>query len=173
MTIKVGSSSSWKTMTNMKVGVGGSWKQVQKIMVGVGGAWKTAWTYLTVSVFSPISDFDSSTQPADASASLTVNSSGALTTSPDGTGNQTWLVAGSASQVDVRLSQTGLTGNGVMGGAALATWLNCSTTRTWTITNTTNGFNPSTFTGTLEFRDATTLAVLDTATVSLTANTEL
>lgn len=170
--IKIGSGGAWKNMTNMKVGVGGAWKQVQKVMVGSGGAWKTAWVYLTVDVTSPISDSDTQISPTDASASLVVNSSGALTTSPTASGNQTWLDAGSASQVDVRLTQTGLTGGGAMGGAALATWLNCGTTRTWTLTNTTNAFNSSTFTGTLEFRDATTLAVLDTATVTLEANVE-
>lgn len=157
-------------MTNLSVGSGGVWKQAQAVWVGVGGVWKKAWDYLTVDVTTPISDSDDTISPTDAVCSLTVNSSGALTTSPTGSGNQTWLDAGNASQVDVRLTQVSLTGGGSMGGSALATWLNCATTRTWTNTNTTNGNNSSTFTGTLEFRDASTLAVLDTATVTLAAN---
>jgi hypothetical protein len=158
-------------MANLSVGVGGAWKQVQKVSVGVGGVWKDAWTYLTVAVTATIPELVSEISPTDAQCTLTVANTGALTTSL-GTGNQTWLTAGSASQVDVRLTQVSLTGAGSMSGSALATWLNCGTTRSWTNTNTTNGVNASKFTGTLEFRDATTLAVLDTATVTLDANTE-
>lgn len=158
-------------MANLSVGVGGAWKQVQKVSVGVGGVWKDAWTYLTVAVTGTISEIVSQISPTDAICTLTVANTGSLTTSL-GSGDQTWLAAGSASQVDVRLTQVSLTGAGSMSGSALATWLNCGTTRAWSNTNTTNGTNNSKFTGTLEFRDATTLAVLDTATVTLDANTE-
>lgn len=170
--IQVGVGGVWKTMNNLSVGVAGAWKQVQKVSVGVGGVWKDAWTYLTVAVTATISDSVSEISPTDAACTLTVANTGSLTTSL-GSGNQTWLTAGSASQVDVRLTQVGLTGAGSMSGSALATWLNCGTTRAWTNNNSTNGFNSSAFTGTLEFRDATTLAVLDTASVTLEANTEV
>ena len=170
--ISVGVGGVWKTMNNLSIGVGGVWKQVQKVSVGVGGVWKDAWTYLTVAVTATISELVTEISPTDAQCTLTVANTGSLTTSL-GAGDQTWLTAGSASQVDVRLSQVSLTGAGSMGGSALATWLNCGTSRVWTLTNTDNSFSTSTFTGTLEFRDATTLAVLDTASVTLEATVEL
>ena len=172
MAISVGVGGVWKTMNNLSVGVGGVWKQVQKVSVGVGGVWKDAWTYLTVSVPATLSDQTNTISTADATTSFTVSNTGAISSVENNSMAGTWLTAGNASQVDVRLTQVSLTG-GSMAGSALATWLNCGTSRTWSLTNTTNGTSTYTFTGTLEFRDATTLAVLDTATVTLSAIVEV
>jgi hypothetical protein len=161
-------------MANLKVGVGGAWKQVQKVSVGVGGVWKDAWTYLTVSVAATLADSGQAISPGDATCSMTISSDGSMSSTDSDSMGGTWLTAGSASQVDVRLTQVSLSGGtGSMGNAALATWLNCGTSRVWTLTNTNNSFSTSTFVGTLEFRDATTLAVLDTATVTLEATVEV
>jgi hypothetical protein len=169
MPYHIGVGGAWKLVNNCHIGVGGVWKQVQKMHIGVGGVWKEFYTYLSVNI-NNMSDQDDEISPTDAVCSLSLNSGGTITSVPSNSAAQTWLTAGAASAVDVRLTQNSLTGAGVMGGAALATWLNCGTTRTWTLTNTTNGNNNSTFTGTMELRDATTLAVLDSATVTLSAN---
>lgn len=52
------------------------------------------------------------------------------------------------------------------GGSATGTWLNLGSTRGWDISRATPG--TSTCTGTVEIRDASTLTVLATATITLT-----
>lgn len=54
-----------------------------------------------------------------------------------------WLLSGSAADFDVRLTETFTTGPSI-GGAAMSTWLNAGTTRTWTFTGT--QFNSATAT---------------------------
>lgn len=78
-----------------------------------------------------------------------------------------WLTSGSAGDVEVRATQTG--GNTAPAGSALGAWLNCGTTRGWSINRTTRG-SANTCTLLLEFRDATTHAALDSCTINLSAD---
>jgi hypothetical protein len=171
MPISVGVGGAYKTMANLKVGVGSVWKQVAKVSVGVGGAWKDVWNYLTVSVAN-IDLFDSQMSPSNVACGIEVNPDGYIhyqTVYGGGySGGQIWLDAGGpASAVECRLTQNSETGNAVLGGPALATWHNCGTARQWSYSDTTNAYSFSSFSGTLEFRDAATLAVVGSCTVGL------
>ena len=164
--ISVGISSVWKTMNNLSLGVGGAWKQVEKVSIGVGGVWKDVWQHLSVAVTS-ISAFDTSLSPSDSTATISIVNDGTITAT--GTGGGTWLVAGTVAQVEVYLSGSG----DALASGTLNTWMSCSTTRSWTLTNTTNGANTKTWSGTMQWRDATSLAVLDTAPVDLEATVDV
>lgn len=167
--ISIGIGGAWKTMANLSLGVGGAWKQVQKVSIGVGGVWKDVWIYLTVTM----PDTDASriaTIPTNAVATLSIYNDGTWedTNVGGGTSTGTWLTAGDVSQVEVFLSGTGDTPT----GSALDTWLSCSTSRAWTLTETSDVGATKSFSGTLQFRDATSLAVLDTAAITITATTQ-
>lgn len=76
----------------------------------------------------------------------------------------TWLKLGGAGDYDVRATQTG--GDAISGTMA-PTWQNLSSTVSWSITST-----DGTLSGAMhvEIRDAISLAVLDAADITLTAN---
>lgn len=57
------------------------------------------------------------------------------------------------------------------GSDATGSWLSLSTTRTWEVTRTNVGANSANLT--IEIRDATTLAVLDSGTINLTATVSI
>lgn len=100
--------------------------------------------------------------PSDATATFSVTSGGTATNT--GAAGQTWLLSGAAGDYDVRAT---LASGSSPTGSALATWHDCGTTRSWTLTQTTVGLNTCTLT--VEIRNGTTLAVLATATITITA----
>ena len=93
-------------------------------------------------------------------------------------GNISVVPGGIPSPAGVWISpQTGMSGydaratvssgsGGTLTGSATATWLNLGTTRTWTLSSGTSGLFCSRVL-TVEIRDATTLTVLATATITL------
>lgn len=155
-------------MANLSLGVGGVWKQVQKVSIGVGGVWKTGWDYLTVSVTS-LSPRRTTLFPSSASATVSILNDGtwSTTTVGGGTNTGTWLTAGAVADVDVYLSGTG----DALDSGTLNTWLNCATTRSWTLTEADVG--TLAWNGTMQWRDAVTLAVLDTASVDIQATQDI
>lgn len=168
MPYHIGVGGAWKLCTAAHVGVGGAWKQVQKMYIGVGGAWKEFYTYLTVAC-ADLSATRIATVPTNANATVTILNDGtwSTTTVGGGTNTGTWLTAGSVSGVEVYLSGTGDTPT----GDSLSTWLSCSTTRAWTLLETSDVGASKSFTGTLQFRDAVSLAVIDTAACTISATT--
>lgn len=71
---------------------------------------------------------------------------------------------GVASDFECRLTvNSGTAPSGDLTG----TWLACSTTRTWTLTDTSSGGGPITNNCTIEIRDAVTEDLLDSATVTM------
>lgn len=168
--INIGVNGAWKEMDNLSIGVGGAWKQVERVSIGVSGAWKTAWIYLSVVVTS-IDAFRLTISPTDASATISILNDGSLSaTNSDGSlSTGTWLAGGTPAQVDVYLSGTG----DALASGTLNTWLNCGTTRSWTLTNTNNGGSTKLFSGTMQWRNATTLEVLDTAPITIEASVEV
>ncbi|MFZ9767198.1 MAG: hypothetical protein ACO3C4_01740 [Candidatus Limnocylindrus sp.] len=72
-----------------------------------------------------------------------------------------WLVAGTASQFDARMTPTG-SGSGGSTGGTFSSWVNLGTTQDWTL-SATNNFASRQFT--LEIRLSSSGAVLDTATI--------
>ena len=104
----------------------------------------------------------------DTTISLELNSSGQskILRSP-GTPSSNiageWLVYGTNSDMEVRVTET----VGTLTSGTVGTWLNLGTTRTWSKVATTYG--PQTVTFTVEIRDVSTLVVLDSASMTLTA----
>lgn len=81
---------------------------------------------------------------------------------------ETWLLSGLNSDYEVMATATGDTGN--LTGAGTGTWLLLSTTREWDLTDAVADLTDLAVTLAIQIRDKTTLAVLATATISLTAN---
>jgi len=71
--------------------------------------------------------------------------------------------SGSSSDYDIRFTPS----SGSVTTGTTGSWLNLGTSRSWTVTRA--GLGVDTVTGTLEIRNATTLAVLLTRTVTITA----
>ena len=108
----------------------------------------------------------SETDPADADARYLLNSNGKaqyslnLAAYVDITGE--WLLGGVNSDYEARFTPTiGTLTSGPTG------WNVLSTSREWAVERTSSGSKSCT--GTLEIRNATSLAVLDTATIVLSA----
>lgn len=103
--------------------------------------------------------------PDDVTVGYRVGSNGIAYDSLDGvtydpiTGE--WLVSGSASVCQVRLTPT----SGTFDGAAVDTWLDCTTTRTWTVTAS-PGDGGASAVGLLEFRDTISLRVIASAVIT-------
>jgi hypothetical protein len=105
---------------------------------------------------------DVAVSPVSASASYAINSDGTVR-DHDGNTLETWLDAGAASSFEVRATLS----SGSTPGGTLGSWLACSTSREWFIIA--SGPVVQTCTLLIEIRNAATLAVLDSATVTMTA----
>lgn len=114
-----------------------------------------------------LSALDSSRTSTGQEVGIRVDNNGLAYNAVNGTYTSvyTWLNSGTNSQYDVKLSKV----SGVLpiGGAALDTWLVCSTDRTWNYTGT----GQTSFTGQLSIRDGTSGIILDTAIINIDANT--
>lgn len=175
MPMYVRESGVWKEL-DPQVNVSGTWKRIENAWVRVAGVWKQFYQYARV--FLPDStiflyeDTFGDSAPAQKTGTLAAQSSGNLSADTRQNGglvtNQdwTWLLQGSASDYDVRLTKS--TGDDPeAGSSSLGTWLNLGSGRSWTWDVTTAGGSRS-FTGTLSIRDTSTGDVLDTASVSVT-----
>lgn len=101
--------------------------------------------------------------------SYRLNSTGAVQRGRNGTYNtlETWLLSGSASDYEARVTETG--GAGLTGGSATNTWLGLGTTREWELTETSSGASAVTYFD-VEIRlAAPPNTVLDTASIEATA----
>lgn len=78
-----------------------------------------------------------------------------------------WLVSGSASAFEARMSAASPAGSGGTTGGTFSTWLNLGTTRDWTL-SATNNFAERYFN--LEIRLASTGTVLDTALITFSVD---
>jgi hypothetical protein len=102
-----------------------------------------------------------------ATASFIMDNTGVASgvgTSGGGTYSGEWMIVGPASAYDVRFTIV----SGALTSGTAGSWLNLATSRTWTVQRGTPGTNMCQ--GTVEIRDATTLAVLATAAITLTAD---
>lgn len=128
-------------------------------------------------VTAPAGDFEVSSSGAgnDAEVNLTLSNAGTWAATDTSTGSGaanfstpssgTWLNTGSASDYDVKIDWT--SGDvGAPTGPADNTWVNLGTTRVWTLYAQESS---ASVTGTLSIRNASTLTVLDTGTIVLTA----
>lgn len=112
--------------------------------------------------------------PANAQAQMGVYADGFFKRSINGGANTAlfqWLLAGgTASNYDVRL--TAVSGT-TPSGPALATWFNLASNQVWTIVKAGGSVGTVSFTGTLEIRDAATLAILATSTITFNADVSI
>lgn len=108
------------------------------------------------------------TEPANADAYFRLLATGVAQSEGTnfGTTNYSgeWLLSGAAGDYDCRMT----TVSGTLSGGTAGSWLNLATDREWRRSQLV-GPASSTYAGTLEIRDATTLVVLVSATIDLIA----
>jgi hypothetical protein len=107
--------------------------------------------------------------PSDATCLFRLNNSGIAERNTTGSylSEFTWLLRGASGDYEARMT----TISGTLTTGTAGTWEALSLTRTWGKTRT--GVGISTYSGTLEIRDASTLVVLASCTVTLTAEVEV
>ena len=104
--------------------------------------------------------------PGTAVATYALNNNGSITFVTGGTQTTEWMlpnIAAYAARYEARATITG----GTLTSGTTGSWINLGTTRTWARDRTGIGSNSCTFT--LEIRDASSLQVLDSASITLTA----
>ncbi len=153
MPIKIGTN----TPSNFKVGN----SQVNKIFLGTN----IVWQLLTVNIT------DQSIQVTNpstrATAGYRLNYSGIAESLDDVTYAtlETWLLSGAASDYEVRVTLS----SGTLSSGTTGTWQNLGTSRSWTVVA--GNYYPEFAEAEIvvEIRNATTLTILDTATINLQA----
>lgn len=117
---------------------------------------------------------DVATDPDDAEVAFRVDADGDVYTavglSAAFSSIGTWLGTGVVGDYQCALFKD--SGDDTTSGSALATWLACSSDRTWTMTETVVAGAGLTGSFTIKWRDATTLEVLGEATVDMTVDVE-
>jgi hypothetical protein len=163
VTASVGVSGAWKGIASVAVGVSGAWKTVAQGWVGVGGAWKQFYTAITIALPGAISGTDVQS-PGPANATITFASNGTYSATGGASGN--WgspTTGGLGSGYDIRWTVV----SGTLTTGTTGTWQSLSAGITYGRNRVAVGI--ATASGTVEIRDASTLAVLATSTVTLEA----
>lgn len=152
--------ASNRAITSVTYGDGGTSRTVTEVWYGDGGTNRLVFAAVNLLGLDPSSTVLS---PADASATYSLTSAGLETAT--GSSSNTWLLAGSAASYDVRATLN----SGALTSGTTGSWLNLGTTRSWNVTRTSNVDGTDTANLTIEIRSASSLAVLATATVVITA----
>lgn len=175
MPISIGAGGAWKRISGAWVGAGGAWKRVESIKVGVGGVWRDV--YVGDEVTAPnVSVSASEISPTDAHASFRMGADGHWYTSDTSVisyvDRGSWITPNSrANAYEVRFT---VTAGSTPGGDPTGTWLAMSADRTWTLSETTDGFASKSTTFTLEIRRAADGVVVSTTTNNtMSANVEV
>ena len=135
------------------------------VMAACGGAYPTN----TISVSITNQSVYKNVIGAPATATYQVANTG-LVKDQDAATLETWLLVGTAAEFDVRAT---LASGTSPSGSALATWLNLATSRSWSSVDSVANAIDVTCNLTIEIRNASTLAVLDTATATITASRDV
>lgn len=140
----------------------GAWVPVDVVKRRNGGSWSTVWTRITSSDANP----SSSRVAGTATATYEIRSDGTVYTT-NGANTlvflENWLAFGSTSNYEIKA--TALSGTPTTG--TLDSWVSLGTTRTWTLSQSIPG--DATCILSIEIRNAVSLSVVDTATVTLYA----
>lgn len=110
---------------------------------------------------------DSQSFPGTASASFSLDNAGAATGGPNSANgflSYAWLSGALAAGYEVRATKTA----GLLNSGTLGTWLSLAATRSWSNTQTGAGSKSATIT--FEIRDATSLIVVATASIAISAD---
>ena len=153
MPVRVGTN----TPTNFKVGN----SQVDKIFLGTNIVWQVPTVNITnTSIYA-------TRFVGTATAGYRLNSSGIAESQVNATYStlETWLLSGSASDYEVRATLS----SGTLSSGTTGTWENLGTSRSWTVDDSIVDATISGAVIVVEIRDATTLLLLDTATITLQA----
>jgi hypothetical protein len=103
-----------------------------------------------------------------ATANYQINSDGSVKDQDSGI-LESWLLGGgTSSNYEVRMTVV----SGSLISGTTGSWLNCGTTRTWSLTNSAQNNSTSTCVMTVEIRLASSGVVQDTATVTLSAESD-
>jgi len=156
------------TVAAIKRRSAGAWVNVGAVYRRAAGAWVQVWPLITAAI----------TNKAVVATGTTIQPQAFYELNPDGkvyTGNsaagtralyETWMTNGVNTNFQVRATLVSGPNPGNVG-----TWLALSATRTWATVDTVQGDGTSAVTQlTIEIRNASTLAVLTTATITLTAS---
>lgn len=81
---------------------------------------------------------------------------------------ESWLTSGSASSYEVYATLT----SGTLSSGTLTTWLNCGTSRTWSVVNSARDNSVISAVIVVQIRDVATHTVQATATISLSAESD-
>jgi hypothetical protein len=163
MGFSIKAGGAWKDGAPF-VRIGGTWKTPDALYVRVGGVWKNIYTPDPVGFSAAAYSADTTTAGA-AQVAIQFKADGdidALQTAGIGKIG-TWVTGTfTASDYEIRLVKSG-------GTETLSTaWTDLSTSPSYTFTAGTAGATKI-WSGTAEIRNATTLVVIDTATINLTA----
>lgn len=175
MPMFIGSGGVWKeVVTNTAIGASSVYKEIRSMWVGSGGAWKKFFDNIVVTVSNRTIQ-GVTTEPATCTAQYRLENAGDITeqASPSGhTDVGDWIdpKAEAGSGYDARMSKQ--SGSATLAVGSEATWESLGTTRTYGISNTTGGTTAD-YVGLIEIRDATTLEVLDSATITLEAQVNI
>lgn len=157
---------TWKEVTAPSVRDGGVWKDVQEGWVRDGGTWKQFFNALAIVLTNrSVVSAGSGTSKSE----IEFNSSGQLTEIRNGSNTNVsgeWMdpVGGtSGSNYDVRVTATG----DPVGGPTLGSWWTLGVTNKWSVTSN-SGFKTATLS--VDIRDASTLSIVASATITLDAN---
>jgi hypothetical protein len=111
---------------------------------------------------------DNALGAAPVSAGYQINTNGSVYPTSTLVAYETWLVRGATSDYQARA--TLVSGTSPADGNALSTWFSCSTSPTWILTKRSGAAGSSvSCVLTIEIRDAASGTVLDSATVTLSA----
>jgi hypothetical protein len=159
MTFKIWDGSVWRDPTFVRRWNGSAWIDVGQASKWTGTAWEQVWPLLAVNItnrFLADANTDGYISYELLSTGVAQRTSGSLGTLQF---SGEWLTAGSASSCEVRATLN--SGSLTAGSAATGTWLPLSSSRIWFLDFDGNADL------TIEIRNASTLAVLDTANVTL------
>lgn len=157
---------TWRSIVDPKARVSGVWQPISNGWVRISGVWQRFYQRTVVAITNRTIASVGLANPASVSYALT--SAGAVEQTINGGGGATvienWITPQSGmSGYEGRVTATG--SGGTFTGTT-GSWLSLGTTRTWALSSTSAGlFCDRELT--VEIRDATTLAVLATAVVTL------
>lgn len=154
--VKRRSGGAWVTATIAKRRSGGAWVDIFPATVVLNDS-----TYTSLAI-----------SPDDSTIRLHISSDGNVYTQENNGGNNLayqWRLGGASADYDIFATLN----SGALTEGTTGSWLNLGTTRAWAVTRTSNLNGQDDAVITLQIRNASTLAVLETATITLSAAVEV
>lgn len=161
-------SGTWRTITAPAVRVGGTWRAVTGAWVRVGGTWRQFFSSggggptIAISDASVIAAGSAGSVNAGYSLLNNGNVQETINSTPSTVG--TWVSPASGmSGFEARATVAAGSGGTLTG--TVGSWLSLGTSRIWSLSRASAGFADRTLT--IEIRDAASLSVVATATITL------